>query len=155
MVIYFINVPLIEMAAREKRGKSAYWKWLHVIDAHHRGEEEIPLEIKRRRVIWVDQRHSRRLFYIQWNMFRDPEMPYFSHLPKMSHSWEPVHSGSRLTLLACPKIRDVFGGSLNCVWYVFFFKDLCILIILLPKKRRKKRETINNADAIRKETISL
>lgn len=45
-------------------------------------------------------------------MFRDPEMPYFffSYLPKMSHSWEPVHSGSRLTLLACPKMRHVFGG---------------------------------------------
>lgn len=87
-VIYFINVPLIEMAAREKRGKSD-WKWLHVIDAHHRGEEEIPHEIRRRRVIWVDQRHSCRLFNIQWNMFRDPEMSYFYIDPKC-HTFEIV-----------------------------------------------------------------
>lgn len=77
MVIYFINVPLIEMAAREKRGKSD-WKWLHVIDAHHRGEQEIPLEIRRRRVIWLDQKTLPLQFSISTpKMFRDPEMPYF------------------------------------------------------------------------------
>jgi len=53
-VIYFINVPLIEMAAREKRenrekrGKSDC-KWLHIIDAHHREEEEEDIPHRRRR----------------------------------------------------------------------------------------------------------
>lgn len=100
-LIYFINVPLIEMAARgkERRGEGACWKWLHVIDAHHRGEEEIPLEIRRRRVIWADQRHSRRLFQdpledVQgsWNV-----LFLYSH-PKCHTLRES--SGSRLTWLA-------------------------------------------------------
>lgn len=49
---------LFNWDGREREGEKSEWKWLHVIDAHHRGAEEIPLEIRSRRVIYVARIHT-------------------------------------------------------------------------------------------------
>lgn len=93
MLIYFINVLLIVMAAREvggrrtrrEEGDGATENGCNVIDAHIAAadEEEIPPEIRSKRVMCgCDHRHSPRPFSVDSQCFRILTCPrvLYTHL---------------------------------------------------------------------------